>query len=59
MARAPDWFTGDGVSVERILTDNGSPYRSHLWRDMLQGNDITHKRRSPCNRATAKWWVAG
>ena len=29
---------------QRVLTDNGSCYRSHLWRDTLAAAGITHKR---------------
>jgi transposase InsO family protein len=31
--RALAWFTGFGVSVERIMTDNGSAYKSFAFRD--------------------------
>ena len=27
------WFADHGVTVERVLSDNGSAYRSHAWRD--------------------------
>jgi hypothetical protein len=28
------WFADRGVTtIERVLSDNGSAYRSHLWRD--------------------------
>ena len=45
--RAVDWFTRHGVTVERIMTDNGSAYRSHAYRDLLSGRSITHKRTRP------------
>jgi transposase InsO family protein len=47
MARALAWFAGTGVSVERVLTDNGPCYRSHLWRDLLRDQGIKHKRTRP------------
>jgi transposase InsO family protein len=47
MARALDHFKRIGITTERILTDNGPCYRSHLWRDLLADNDITHKRTQP------------
>jgi transposase InsO family protein len=47
MARALDHFTDQGIAVERVLTDNGSCYRSHLWRDLLHDNNIKHKRTRP------------
>ena len=33
--RASAWFASYGITVDRVLTDNGSCYRSHLWRDTL------------------------
>ena len=33
--RALAWFTSFGVSVERIMTDNGSAYKSFAFRDLL------------------------
>ena len=41
------WFAARGVLVERVLTDNGSCYRSKLWRRQCQDLDITHKRTRP------------
>lgn len=29
--RAVEWFAQRGVVIERILSDNGSAYRSYLW----------------------------
>lgn len=33
LARAVHWFARLGVTVKRVLTDNGSCYRSQLWRN--------------------------
>ncbi len=33
--RAQTFFTTHGITVERVLTDNGACYKSHLWRDTL------------------------
>ena len=33
--RAHAWFAAHGVTVQRVLTDNGSCYRSRLWADTL------------------------
>lgn len=33
--------------LRRVLTDNGSCYRSHLWRDTLAAAGIAHKRTRP------------
>lgn len=32
LRRAVSWFADRGVTVERVLSDNGSAYRSHAWR---------------------------
>jgi transposase InsO family protein len=45
--RAHAWFTAAGITVERVLTDNGACYRSHAWRDTLTSLNITHKRTKP------------
>lgn len=34
LRRAVAWFAARGVTVERVLSDNGAAYRSHLWRDV-------------------------
>src|SRR3954447_21010933 len=33
LERALAWFCEPGITVERVLTDNGVGYRSHIWRD--------------------------
>ena len=45
--RAVAWFAERGVTVERVLSDNGSAYISHLWRDSCADLAITHKRTRP------------
>ncbi|MEM9041679.1 MAG: IS481 family transposase [Actinomycetota bacterium] len=45
--RANTWFNRLGIVVERVITDNGSCYRSRLWRDCLVGLGITPKRTRP------------
>jgi transposase InsO family protein len=45
--RAVAWFADRGVVVEGVLSDNGSPYISHLWRDTCAELAITHKRTRP------------
>ena len=44
--RAQAWFADRGITVERVLTDNGSAYRSKLFAAAL-GGSITHKRTRP------------
>jgi transposase InsO family protein len=46
-ARAIAWFARHGVIVERIMTDNGSAYKSFAFRDLLAGRGIKHKRTRP------------
>jgi transposase InsO family protein len=45
--RAVTWFAERGVIVERVLSDNGSAYRSHAWRDTCTELAITPKRTRP------------
>jgi transposase InsO family protein len=47
LRRAVIWFTARGVTVERVLTDNGSCYRSRVWRQQCADLDVTHKRTRP------------
>ena len=46
-ARAIDWFAKHGVSVERIMSDNGAAYKSFAFRDLLAERGIKHKRTRP------------
>jgi transposase InsO family protein len=45
--RAQAWFTTQGITITRVLTDNGSCYRSRLWKETLTTAGITHKRTRP------------
>jgi transposase InsO family protein len=45
--RATAWFGERGVRVERVLSDNGSAYKSHAWRDACADLGITAKRTRP------------
>ncbi|MGW5498774.1 IS481 family transposase [Streptomyces olivaceoviridis] len=45
--RAQAFFSQAGITVERVLTDNGSCYRSRDWRDALAAAGIAHKRTRP------------
>jgi transposase InsO family protein len=47
LQRAVAWFAARGVPVERVLSDNGSCYRSHAWREACMALDITPKRTRP------------
>ena len=46
------WFAAHGVVVERVMTDNGSAYRSKLFAAALQTRGLTHKRTRPCTPRT-------
>jgi transposase InsO family protein len=43
--RAEAWFASCGITIRRVLTDNGSCYRSHDFAAALGG--ITHQRTRP------------
>lgn len=47
LQRAVAWFADHGVSVERVLSDNGSAYKSYAWRDACAELGITPKRTRP------------
>ncbi|WP_329523669.1 IS481 family transposase [Streptomyces jietaisiensis] len=45
--RANAFFAAHGITVERVLTDNGSCYRSKLFGQTLSAAGIAHKRTRP------------
>ncbi len=47
LERAVAWFAGQGVTVERVMTDNGSAYRSHHWRHACDALALRHIRTRP------------
>ncbi|WP_328527019.1 IS481 family transposase [Kribbella sp. NBC_00359] len=47
LRRAVAWFADRGITVERVLSDNGAAYRSHAWRDTCAELGITPKRTRP------------
>lgn len=50
--RAQRFFATAGITVTRVLTDNGSCYRSRLWHDTLTTAGIAHKRTRPYRSQT-------
>jgi transposase InsO family protein len=61
--RAHAFFTAAGITVRRVLTDNGACYRSFPWRDALAADQITHKRTRPYRPQTngkvcEDWYLA-
>ena len=47
LTRALAFFAAHGVSVERVMTDNGSAYRSHDFRDLCAATGLRHIRTRP------------
>ena len=47
LRNAVAWFSARNVTVQRLLSDNGGAYRSHLWRDTCAELGITPKRTRP------------
>jgi transposase InsO family protein len=47
LRRAVSWFRSRGVTVERVLSDNGSCYKSHAWRNACAELHVQHKRTRP------------
>jgi transposase InsO family protein len=47
LRRAVAWFAARGVVVKRVLTDNGSCYKSHLWHDTCAALGISAKKTRP------------
>jgi len=41
--RANSYFNQLGITIERVITDNGSCYRSKLWRSTLEAGEISAK----------------
>lgn len=47
LLRAVAWFAARGITIERVLSDNGSAYKSHLWRDSCAELGIKVKKTRP------------
>jgi transposase InsO family protein len=47
LRNATAWFAAHGVTVQRVLSDNGSAYRSNAWRDACAEMGIKPKRTRP------------
>ena len=45
--RALDWFARHGVVTERLMSDNGSAYKSYLFADLLRERAVKHVRTRP------------
>ena len=47
MHRAIRWFAAHGITTQRVMTDNGSCYRSKAFGEVLTQAGIAHKRTRP------------
>ncbi|GAA1482486.1 hypothetical protein GCM10009624_29260 [Gordonia sinesedis] len=47
LQRAVGWFAARGVTVERVLSDNGGCYRSALWKRTCTELGVTAKYTRP------------
>lgn len=47
LARAVAWFAARGVTVQRVMSDNGSPYISKRWAAWCGDHSIRHIRTRP------------
>ncbi|MFE8884423.1 DDE-type integrase/transposase/recombinase [Pseudarthrobacter enclensis] len=55
LRRAVSWFAARCVVVERLLSDNGSAFKSHLGRDTCRELNIKAKKTRPTgHRPTAR-----
>ena len=60
LIRAVRWFRAQGITVDRILTDNGNPYRSRVWRRVCRMAGLRHRRTQPYRPQTngkAERWI--
>lgn len=65
--RAQAYYASVGITVERVLTDNGSCYKSHAWRDLPVGPGSRTSEPGPTgprptamsNASTAPCWRSG
>jgi transposase InsO family protein len=47
LLRASAWFQSQGVPLQRVMTDNGSGYCSHLFRRAVEQLQVRHVRTRP------------
>lgn len=47
LQRAASWYREQGVTPEAVLTDNGTAYRAHRWRDACAALGLRHLRTRP------------
>lgn len=47
LERAIAWFAQHGITIERVMTDNGPAYRSKAWASWCANHDLRHLRTRP------------
>jgi len=47
LGRAVAWFAARGITVSRVMTDNGAPYKARVWAAWCADHDIRHIRTRP------------
>jgi transposase InsO family protein len=47
LARATAWYAANGITIERVISDNGACYRSRPWAELCAQLAITHQRTRP------------
>lgn len=60
LVRAVRWFRAQGITPDRVLTDNGNPYRSKAWRRVCRFAGLRHRRTQPYHPQTngkAERWI--
>ena len=58
LVRAVHWFGQRGVNVERVLSDNGSAYKTHLWHQVCAQEEVSRARGQGTPEALLLAWVA-
>ena len=47
LRRANNWYAEQGITIERVLTDNAKAYHSHAWRDACAQLEIERRYTRP------------
>lgn len=47
LERAVAWFAERGITIERVMTDNGAPYVSRAWANWFANRELRHLRTRP------------
>ena len=47
LTRAAAWYAAAGITIERVISDNGNCYRARTWADTCSALGITPKRTRP------------